>query len=119
MRKIAASTAGLLALTIASGASAADLPRKSVAPVVAAPAFTWTGFYVGANAGFGWGGNTGAGHTILVDAFGGLAGFFAAGGNVLRASVRRASSAAVRSATTGRSRRTSFSDWSPTSRRPA
>jgi outer membrane immunogenic protein len=47
----------LLAATILAGsaglASAADLPQRQVAPApyVAAPAFTWTGFYVGANAG--------------------------------------------------------------------
>ncbi len=40
-----------------SAAMAADLPsRKSapVAPYVAAPIFTWTGFYVGADVGGGW-----------------------------------------------------------------
>jgi len=54
MKKILLSSVALLGLT--AGAMAADLPsRYAPAPIVAAaPIFTWTGFYVGVNAGFGW-----------------------------------------------------------------
>lgn len=48
--------AALLA-SVASSALAADLPSKKgppPSPMVYAPAFSWTGFYVGANAGWGF-----------------------------------------------------------------
>jgi outer membrane immunogenic protein len=49
-----ASTAALALAT--SAATAADLPAPAAAPppFVSVPAFTWTGFYVGVNAGWGW-----------------------------------------------------------------
>jgi outer membrane immunogenic protein len=57
MKKILLSSVALLGL--ATGAMAADLPsRRAPAPIIAAvPVFTWTGFYVGVNAGYGWNSN--------------------------------------------------------------
>jgi outer membrane immunogenic protein len=53
MRKIAGVIVALLGPTIAAGA--ADLlPFKAPAPV---PTFSWDGFYLGVNAGYGWGSN--------------------------------------------------------------
>jgi outer membrane immunogenic protein len=57
MKKYLLSGVAALGLLAAGAASAADLPSRKgpvVAPVYA-PVFTWTGFYVGANAGYGFG----------------------------------------------------------------
>src|SRR3954463_8102838 len=59
MKKLLLSATALFALT--AGAGAADLPIRSAppAPIIAAvPVFTWTGFYVGVNAGYGWDSNS-------------------------------------------------------------
>ena len=59
MKKYLLASVAALGLVAAGAASAADLPSRKgpvVAPVYApVPVFTWTGFYVGANAGYGWG----------------------------------------------------------------
>ena len=54
MKKLLIATTALVAF--AAGAQAADLGsrRAPVAAAVVAPAFSWTGFYVGAFAGYGW-----------------------------------------------------------------
>lgn len=64
MRNLLLGSVALLVLA-ASGAQAADLPRRAAppAPIYVAPIFTWTGFYVGAQIGGGWGRNEFAGLT--------------------------------------------------------
>ena len=58
MKKFLLAGAALIALGV-SAASAADIQRRQVmpgkAPVYVAPAYNWTGFYVGINGGGGWG----------------------------------------------------------------
>jgi outer membrane immunogenic protein len=56
MKKTFAATAAAAALLVASTAAtlAADLPVKA-RPYVPAPIWTWTGFYIGAHVGAGWG----------------------------------------------------------------
>ena len=77
------------ALTVVSApAFAADLPARTapVAPVAYAPAFTWSGFYVGVNAGYGWADGTDVfvtSPTGVVSAFsGGNNGGFTGGGQI-------------------------------------
>jgi outer membrane immunogenic protein len=52
MKKFLLSSVALLGFT--AGAMAADLPRRAPPVFVPIPVFTWTGFYVGVNAGYGW-----------------------------------------------------------------
>src|SRR3954453_8415621 len=57
MKKLLLSSVALFGLSTAP--LAADLPRRQYVapapvPVVAVPVFTWTGFYVGGNAGYGF-----------------------------------------------------------------
>ena len=67
--KLKTFAAALAATTIAGSAFAADLPSRKVAPAYIAPApvFTWTGFYVGVNLGYAFGGsNNGAGFGVVL-----------------------------------------------------
>jgi outer membrane immunogenic protein len=54
-RLILTACAGLIAVAVASPSLASDLPRPAYkAPLYTAP-FSWSGFYVGINGGYGWG----------------------------------------------------------------
>ena len=58
MKKLLTAVATAIASFATSiAAQAADLPMEPVykAPVVVAAVYNWTGFYIGANAGYGWG----------------------------------------------------------------
>ncbi len=62
MKKLLATTVGLVLTGLATTAGAADIPRRSAPPVVRAPApayvsplYDWSGFYVGIFGGGGWG----------------------------------------------------------------
>lgn len=58
MKKYLLASVAALGLVAAGAASAADLPSRKgpiAAPVYMPPAFSWTGFYIGGNAGYGWG----------------------------------------------------------------
>ena len=57
MKKYLLASVAALGIVAAGAASAADLPSRKgpIAAPIYVPVFTWTGFYVGANAGYGWG----------------------------------------------------------------
>jgi outer membrane immunogenic protein len=68
---------GLLALTAAVPASAADLPPRGPMPYKApgyVMGFNWTGFYIGLHAGYGWG-NSGGGADLEGGFVGGQVGY--------------------------------------------
>jgi outer membrane immunogenic protein len=57
-KRLSLLAAGVMSLG-ASAAVAADLPSRSAPPPVAAPrAYSWTGIYLGVNAGYAWGQQT-------------------------------------------------------------
>lgn len=69
MKKALVTVAALVALS--SNAFAADLrarPYTKAAPMMA-PIYTWTGFYVGGNVGYGWGSNNVAVNSLPVQNF--------------------------------------------------
>ncbi len=55
MKRILLTTVSLGVLGFAAPALAADLPMYAKAPAIAAPAYDWSGFYVGVFGGDGYG----------------------------------------------------------------
>jgi outer membrane immunogenic protein len=48
----------VIGLAASQAASAADLPRKAPVYAPPPPPFSWTGFYIGIHAGYGWSNST-------------------------------------------------------------
>jgi outer membrane immunogenic protein len=57
MKSVLLASVSIAALFIAAEANAADLAVKAPRPMMAAPVYSWTGCYVGAHVGWGWGRN--------------------------------------------------------------
>ena len=75
MKRIVAAAIGLLALAAAAPASAADLPRSMYkAPAYIPAAYNWTGFYLGINAGGGFGDSNWNGFLLSNSPSGGMVG---------------------------------------------
>jgi outer membrane immunogenic protein len=55
MNRFLLATVSSLAVAIATQAGAADLPMKARAPAMVDAPWSWTGFYIGAHVGAGWG----------------------------------------------------------------
>ena len=83
MKKYLLASVAALGIVAAGAASAADLPSRKgpvAAPVYIPPVFTWTGFYVGGNAGYGWGNvNAGTAFTGRTVSIGDTDGFVGGG----------------------------------------
>ena len=68
LKNFALATVSLLALTVSASAADMRMPMKAApAPMVAV--FNWTGFYVGVNGGYGWGGSR---DVIVTETFNGV-----------------------------------------------
>lgn len=77
MKKILTAGVALAALVAAAPAFAADLSKAypTKAPIMApAPVFSWTGFYLGANAGYAWGSGDAYSDALGIDPSGWLGG---------------------------------------------
>jgi outer membrane immunogenic protein len=59
LRSLLAASIALGALAVSAHAADLGVPRTPVAAAIAAPAFSWTGFYLGLNAGYTFGRATG------------------------------------------------------------
>ncbi|MBB3809356.1 outer membrane protein [Pseudochelatococcus contaminans] len=59
MKKVLLAGVAAVSLVASGAAFAADLPSRQIEPIapVVAPIFSWTGFYVGVNAGYAWNSN--------------------------------------------------------------